>query len=384
MDSGPIRKELSLALSPSTGDVIDRLAAPTHPPAAQAIRQHRPKIAESIQATYDALFVEEPGAFDLRLRLSCAAKVATLTAERALAAFYLDALERLGPPGDTPRTPALDKAALDHAALVANRPALAGRAALDPLRAAGLSDYDVVTLSQLIGYVAFQARVILVVRALAGIERDPAASHAGADVVRHEGFTAEPLEWRSWLTPLDLAAASADQLAALDESGPTARGSAYYLTLVRNAAVLRQRSATYNAIMYAPGGLSRADRELGALAVSTLNGCPYCASVHAQRLNQLTHDSNLVARVFADPVSGGANEREAELLRYARRLTLDTAEFGVADVARLRALGLSDGEILDYSHAVAIFAWANRLMQTLGEPVFPNVPKHAEAGADHA
>lgn len=33
--------------------------------------------------------------------------------------------------------------------------------------------------------------------------------------------------------------------------------------------------------------------------------------------------------------------------------------------------GLDDGQILDLIHAISIFAWANRLMLNLGEPVFP-------------
>jgi len=37
----------------------------------------------------------------------------------------------------------------------------------------------------------------------------------------------------------------------------------------------------------------------------------------------------------------------------------------------LEAVGLSEAEILDLVHSVAIFAWANRLMLNLGEPVFP-------------
>ncbi|SIT65185.1 hypothetical protein SAMN04487769_0478 [Burkholderia sp. b14] len=37
----------------------------------------------------------------------------------------------------------------------------------------------------------------------------------------------------------------------------------------------------------------------------------------------------------------------------------------------LHEVGLTKAEILDLSHAIAIFAWANRLMLTLGEPVFP-------------
>jgi len=58
-------------------------------------------------------------------------------------------------------------------------------------------------------------------------------------------------------------------------------------------------------------------------------------------------------------------------------------------VERLRAVGLSDGEILDYTHAVAIFGWANRLMQTLGEPVHRQAKSAQEGasrvgGTDHA
>ena len=40
-------------------------------------------------------------------------------------------------------------------------------------------------------------------------------------------------------------------------------------------------------------------------------------------------------------------------------------------IKRLKAHGLTEAEILDLTHAIAIFAWANRLMLTLGEPVFP-------------
>ncbi|MGF6535058.1 MULTISPECIES: CMD domain-containing protein [Paraburkholderia] len=367
------------------GDVVDQIADPANPQIARDIRQHRPKIVDFIQATFDALFVDEPGNFDLRLRFLCAAKVAALTEEAGLARFYLDALECIEPLDTDAKEDALEKAVFEHTTRVTSAPASCDQAALDALNAVGMTEYEIVTLSQLIGYVSFQARLILTVRALAGVERAAATAKSGSrNFVRHSGFTAEPIEWASWLTPVDLATATPDQLAVLDESGPTARTSPYYLTLVHNPAVLRQRSGTYNAIMYAPGGLSRADRELGALVVSTLNGCPYCASVHAQRLNQLTKESDLVTRVFADPVSGGANERERELMRYARRLTLESGEFGVHDVTRLRSLGMSDGEILDYSHAVAIFAWANRLMQTLGAPILPNRRDGSEAGAGHA
>jgi uncharacterized peroxidase-related enzyme len=376
-----------LTLAQATADVIDLVATPANPSIAREIRQHRPKIAASIQATFDALFVDAPGPLGLRLRLASAAKVATLSDESALARFYLEQLDRVAATAAQAADAALESAVLDHVARVTLTPHACDRDALVALQTAGLDDAAIVTLSQLIGYVAFQARVVIAVRALAGESRETsetgAPSRRVANIVRHHGFTAEPLEWHSWLMPVDLAAASADQLAVLDESGPTARQSQYYLTLIHDADVLRERSATYNAIMYAPGGLSRAERELAALIVSTVNGCPYCASVHAQRLIQLTKDPALVERVFADPYADGATERETVLMRFARRLTLDTATFDVDDIAQLRALGLSDGEILDFSHVAAIFAWANRLMQTLGEPVLPAAGEAQTSGGRH-
>jgi uncharacterized peroxidase-related enzyme len=378
-----------LTISQTVFDVIDRVAIPTDPVAAQTIRQHRVKISGFIQTAYDAIFVDSSTVMDIALRLTSAAQVATLTGEPDLAMFYDDELRRYTCGRAGAASEAQRAAVAAHVKRVTLAPETCDRAALDKLRSAGVSTEDVVTLSQLIGYVAFQARVIAGVRAIAGVEKSPVALDAPVVSVRHDGFTTDSLDWASWLTPVDVANATPEQLAILDESGPTARKSAYYLTLIHDADVLRQRSAAYNAIMYAPGGLDRADRELGALVVSTLNGCPYCASVHAQRLIQLSKRAELVREVFVDPMSAGESDRDRALILCAQRLTLYTNEFSTADVERLRAVGLSDGEILDFTHAVAIFGWANRLMQTLGEPVYPQAKSGQEGasrvgGADHA
>ncbi|EGT4306954.1 alkylhydroperoxidase, partial [Cronobacter sakazakii] len=44
---------------------------------------------------------------------------------------------------------------------------------------------------------------------------------------------------------------------------------------------------------------------------------------------------------------------------------------GAAHVAALREQALTDLELLDLVQATAFFAWANRLMLTLGEPFIP-------------
>jgi uncharacterized peroxidase-related enzyme len=171
------------------------------------------------------------------------------------------------------------------------------------------------------------------------------------------------------LQPVNLAEATPLQLQVLDESHAQARSSEYYLTLVHQPAMLRHRSAAYNAIMYAAGGAPRAERELAAMVVSVTNGCVYCTSVHAQRYAQLAKNHETVRQVFTDPATAGRDERERAVVRFARTLTLRSAEFGAADIAPLRALGMNDEVIIDVLHAAAIFGWANRLMHNLGEPV---------------
>ena len=52
-------------------------------------------------------------------------------------------------------------------------------------------------------------------------------------------------------------------------------------------------------------------------------------------------------------------------------MTLRPASLVADDMQALHAVGLSDPEIIDLLHAVAIFGWANRLMHNLGEPVLP-------------
>ena len=188
-------------------------------------------------------------------------------------------------------------------------------------------------------------------------------------MIRRNGFTDESLEWRSWLEPLRVDAATPLQLEVLDESHPQSRTSPYYLTLAHQPLMLRHRSAAYNAIMYAPGGLSRAERELASTVVSRVNGCVYCGAVHAQRFEQLAKRNDVIAQVFETPQGAGTNARERAIVQASIALTQDPAGFGAAQLAPLRAAGLSSLEILDLLHAIAIFAWANRLMQNLGEPV---------------
>ena len=184
-------------------------------------------------------------------------------------------------------------------------------------------------------------------------------------------FTQGELDWRPWIAPLDLNAATEEQLIALKVTPSNRAVGAYSLVLAHDPEALAERSPLYNGIMFGAKGLPRADRELGAVAASRVNGCAYCASVHALRFTQLTREPEVMARIQRDGAEAALDPRRKAILNYSAKLTRDPAGITPADAALLRAQGLTDLEILDLTHAVAMFAWANRLMQTLGEPAAP-------------
>ena len=358
-------------------DTIDRLTHLDNAPHAQAARQQRAKAIAATQACEDLLLAPAlPGGLPLPDRLAVAQTVAADSGVAALAAHYGAQLARLPAPVQDARWQAITR----FAHLLATEPAAAGRAALLALPGAGLPTPDVVLLAQLIGFVAYQARLVAGVAALAALgpatqgaapaqgEPDapfvhPANLPPPGEPLRLNGYTSETLDWKAWLPVVDPATASA--------SHPKARTSDFYLVLAHQPRVLAERSQAFNAIMYAPGGLPRAERELATTVVSRINGCVYCASVHAQRFEQLAKRNDVIAQVFTDPDGAGTNARERAIVQASAALTRAPGGFGPQHLAPRRAAGLGDLELLDTVHAAALFAWANRLMLNLGEAVHP-------------
>jgi uncharacterized peroxidase-related enzyme len=283
-----------------------------------------------------------------------------------------------------------DPMALDNARLCAilqftatliRRPVEGDKALLMRLAAAGLSTPAIIALAQLVAFLSYQTRVVAGLIAMGEAQGEPLAQAGGKaatgetlpdfKLLRVRGFTNETLPWRAWLPTVRVDDATAEQIAVLEESHPKAKESDYYLTLIHQPAILRQRSAAFNAIMYAPGGMSRTERELGATVASRINRCVYCASVHAQRFEQLARRQDVIAQVFDYPYTAGTTAREREIVSFSIALTAAPGELPGRAVERLREQGVSDRESFDLINSVAIFAWANRLMLNLGEPDLP-------------
>ena len=396
--STTVSEVVATAASHQRPDLIDALAGLQAGSPLAALRSTRPEVKSATQASFEALFepVEVQG-LSLIERHAVGLRVATLQGNAVLTEFHHTRLQEVNAAREfiTTVTASLNElqgmvrwqaiaAFVDRLSLA---PFEAQASHLTALLAVGLSASDTVTLAQLIAFVSYQTRLLAGLTALATqparLPVVSATAHAatGELLAGHHGnvehhhpqvaYTTAVLEWASWLPTVDPAHATSDQIAVLDESHASARTSPYYLTLVYNPQVLRQRSRLFNAIMYGQGGLSRAERELTTVAVSLVNGCPYCASVHARFFVQLAKQPQIIEALFRDGVDTPLVLRQRALIDLGVALSAATPALQPAVLDALRASGLNELQILDAIHAAAIFAWANRLMQTLGEPVEP-------------
>lgn len=184
-------------------------------------------------------------------------------------------------------------------------------------------------------------------------------------------FTRGEVGWLPWLEPLPV-----DELTDRHYDGLVDRARAssdYFRLLARDPEILRARTLVDKDIFYNTAeGLPRAERELAAAAASRVNGCVFCASVHARKAAQLSGETeaidSLLAVVPGADLAAGQSPRWQAQIRFAAQFAATPAAATVDHVARLREQGLDDLELLDLVQSVAFFSWANRLMLTLGEP----------------
>jgi len=121
--------------------------------------------------------------------------------------------------------------------------------------------------------------------------------------------------------------------------------------------------------------LSKLEREMIAVVVSSANRCYYCLVAHGHAVRQLSGDPQLGEMLVMNYRTAKLDSRTRAMLDYAWKVTLRSAEVGDADREALKDAGLDEGEIFDVTDVVALFNYTNRLMQ--GLDVMPNPEYHA-------
>ncbi len=117
----------------------------------------------------------------------------------------------------------------------------------------------------------------------------------------------------------------------------------------------------YNSLMLGESGLTKLEREMIAVAVSSENHCFYCLVAHGSAVRELSNDPQLGERIAANFRSAELPKKQEELLNFTKKLTRDPSEIKENDRKKLRNVGYTDRDIWDISAIVGLFNMTNRL-----------------------
>jgi uncharacterized peroxidase-related enzyme len=137
---------------------------------------------------------------------------------------------------------------------------------------------------------------------------------------------------------------------------------------------LRNFVAMYNELMLAPSGLTKLEREMVALVVSSVNRCYYCLVAHGQAVRRLSGDPELGEMLVMNYRVAPLEPRQRAMLDFAWKLTTSPATMGAEDRAALHQAGLGDEDMFDLADTVAFFNMSNRMASSLD--IIPNREYH--------
>src|SRR5580698_2376984 len=148
--------------------------------------------------------------------------------------------------------------------------------------------------------------------------------------------------------------------------------STYSLRLRR----LRNFMAMYNEIMLSPSGLSKLEREMVAVVVSSANRCYYCLVAHGAAVRQLSGDPELGEMLALNYRVAQLDPRQRLMLDFAWKLTTAPHLVDDSDRDALSQQGLTQEDIFDLSETVAFFNLSNRMASATD--MMPNREYHRQ------
>lgn len=136
-------------------------------------------------------------------------------------------------------------------------------------------------------------------------------------------------------------------------------------------------TAMYNDLMLGDSGLSKLEREMIAVVVSSINRCWYCQVAHGAAVRELSDDPALGEAMVMNYRAAPLTARQRAMLDFAALVTEASAKVSEADRDALRAQGFSDRDIFDIVSVVGFFSMSNRVASATG--MQPNPEYHSVA-----
>lgn len=133
-------------------------------------------------------------------------------------------------------------------------------------------------------------------------------------------------------------------------------------------------TAIYNDLMLAESGLSKLEREMIAVCVSSLNRCWYCQVAHGAAVRELSGDPVLGEALVMNWRVAPLTPKQRAMLDFAEKLTLASSKVEETNRQALRDAGFSDRDIWDIASVTGFFNMTNRIASATA--MEPNADYH--------
>jgi uncharacterized peroxidase-related enzyme len=133
----------------------------------------------------------------------------------------------------------------------------------------------------------------------------------------------------------------------------------------------------YNDLMLAPSGLSKLEREMIAVAVSSVNRCYYCLVAHGAAVRALSGDPALGELMVMNYRAAHLSKRQRAMLDFATKLTAEPRAVEEPDREGLRKAGFTDRDIWDIAAVAGFYNMSNRVASATD--MRPNSVYHGQA-----
>lgn len=134
-------------------------------------------------------------------------------------------------------------------------------------------------------------------------------------------------------------------------------------------------TALYNDLMLGDSGLSKLEREMIAVVVSSVNRCFYCLTAHGQAVRALSGDPKLGEMLVMNWRVADLEPRQRAMLSFAEKVTKSSSEIAEFDREALRDAGFSDRDIWDIANVTGFYNMTNRVASATD--MRPNDEYHA-------
>jgi len=135
-------------------------------------------------------------------------------------------------------------------------------------------------------------------------------------------------------------------------------------------------TALYNDLMLGDSGLSKLEREMIAVVVSSINHCFYCLTAHGAAVRQLSGDPMLGEVLVMNYRAADLSPRHRAMLDFASKMTEESHKIDEPDRQALRDAGFNDRDIWDIASVAGFFNMSNRVSSAVDKQ--PNPEYHAQ------